>query len=77
MERFFFEGIQSKYNPTYFLDATFIWNILPSRLELKFTIRNLLNYTEYQNIHLTEISETISGYHLIPRYFMLSLNLRF
>lgn len=76
-ERYSFGNITSPNNPWVFIDFSVIYNYKPNKISISAFANNLLNNNEFGSILISEISEAGTLFRIVPRHFMLSVDVRF
>ena len=76
-EYFYFNQASSQSRSYYFLNASCNYDILPTKLGISFSYRNLLNTKNFITSYISDISTNINSVRLLPRYMIFEANWRF
>lgn len=76
-EYFYFNQTSSTTRSYYFLNVSCDYDILPTRLTISLSGRNLLNTKNFITSYISDISTNINSVRLLPRYILLETNWRF
>lgn len=76
-ERYFFNGIDSQTNQYYFLDFVARYTTKNQKFNFMLSGKNLFNTNTFRDINIDDLRRTQTEYRLVPRYALLSIDLRF
>lgn len=77
IERYYFGSIENNSKGYYFFDLDWRYTVIPNKLNLTLSGKNLLNNKNFSSVSVTDISFAINQYQLLPRYLMLKAQYRF
>ncbi|WP_445711961.1 carboxypeptidase-like regulatory domain-containing protein [Flavobacterium sp.] len=75
-ERYYFGNLQTD-NTYYFLDLDTHYKLLENKLTLGLSGKNLFNTQSFRNFSISDIGTSMTEYRLLPRYVLLTMELRF
>ena len=70
-------GKNQKQRPVYFLDASFLGNLIKDKLTVSASLQNALNQQSVHFNYITDYSNSLSTYNLLPRIFVAGLKYSF
>lgn len=70
-------GKNQKQRPVYFLDASFLGNLIKDKLTVSASLQNALNQQSIHFNNITDYSNSLSTYHLLPRMFVAGIKYTF
>jgi hypothetical protein len=76
-EYFYFNQQQSGSRSYYFINSSFDYELIRSRLNITLVGRNLLNTKEFVTSNISDITATTNKVKLLPRYILMEANFKF
>jgi hypothetical protein len=76
-EYFYLNQGQSGSRSYYFINSSFDYELIRSRLNISLIGRNLLNTKEFITSNISDISTTTNKVRLLPRYILMEVNFKF
>ncbi len=70
-------GKNQKQRPVYFLDASFLGNLIKDKLTVSASLQNAFNQQSIHFNYITDYSNSLSTYNLLPRIFVAGIKYNF